>query len=244
MTPSQNPRAARSGALRRGLVLGAVVVALVALAVAAMNHDSGPAERPAEAQAGGDGAARPELDLARRIDGDPLAIGAPDAPVVLVEYADYRCPFCGVFARDTQPELVARYVEAGILRIEWRDLPIFGDQSIEAALAARAAGRQGRFWELHGAVYANAPARGKADLTRERLLELAGEAGVADLDRLEADMGDPALHAELQLDIDEATALGATSTPVFLVNDRPIVGAQPLEVFAEAIEAEHAESAA
>lgn len=246
MTRKPAPSAARSvrfGTVRQLVTLGAVVAVVAVLAVAALNRDTTPAEQTTETQpsAHADGDAAPEVDLARRIDGDPLAMGDVDAPVVLVEYADYRCPFCGVFARDTQPELVSRYVEAGILRIEWRDLPMFGDQSVDAALAVRAAGRQDRFWEFHEAVYANAPSRGKPDLPRERLLDLADEAGVPDLEQLEADMTDPELHAELQKDIDEANALGASSTPVFLVNDRPIVGAQPLEVFVEAIEAAHAE---
>ncbi len=246
MTRKPAPSAARSarlGTLRQLLTLGAVVAVVAVLVIAALNHDSTPAEPATDAQAGGDTAddAAPDLDLARRVDGDPLAMGDVDAPVVLVEYADYRCPFCGVFARDTQPELVSRYVEAGILRIEWRDLPMFGDQSVDAALAVRAAGRQDRFWEFHEAIYANAPSRGRPDLPRERLLDLADEAGVPDVEQLEADMTDSELHAELQKDIDEANALGASSTPVFLVNDRPIVGAQPLEVFVEAIEAAHAE---
>lgn len=222
------------------LLIGVAVVA-IALIVAALNHEPGTGDPVAHVEPGPENTtteAEPELDMSRRVEGDPLAMGRVDAPVVLVEYADFRCPFCGVFARDTQPELVSRYVEAGILRIEWRDLPVFGDQSVDAALAARAAARQDRFWEFHHAVYGAAPARGKPDLPRERLVEFAAEAGVPDLERFEADMDDAQLRSDVQNDLDEATSLGATSTPVFLVNDRPIVGAQPLDVFAAAIEAE------
>lgn len=245
MTRKPAPSPARSVQSKRLWVVLAAGAAIAAvLLVATLIRGTDTAEQTAQPQADPDQRAGSELDMARRVDGDPLAMGDADAPVVLVEFADFRCPFCGVFARETQPELVAQYVETGMLRIEWRDLPVFGDQSVEAALAARAAGRQGRFWEFHEAVYAQAPSRGKPDLPLERLLDLADEAGVADLDQLEADMSDPDVHSELQHDIDEATALGASSTPVFLVNDRPIVGAQPLEVFVEAIEAERAEGEA
>src|SRR5699024_10549139 len=110
---------------------GSAVVAV--LIVAAVTRDSiepdAGGDRPAAGQEDtGDGDSQ-DLDMSRRDEADPLAMGAVDAPVVMVEYADFRCPFCGVFARDVQPELISRYVDEGILRIEWRDLPIFGDQS-------------------------------------------------------------------------------------------------------------------
>src|SRR5699024_10957449 len=66
--------------------------------------------------------------LARRDEGDPMAMGDVDAPIVLVNYSDWRCPFCAKCARDMEPTLVSDYVETGKLRIEWRDMPIFGDR--------------------------------------------------------------------------------------------------------------------
>ena len=64
-------------------------------------------------------------------------LGDADAPVVMVEYGDFRCPFCGEFARETEPKLVDKYVESGTLRLEWRDFPYLGRESVRAALAAR-----------------------------------------------------------------------------------------------------------
>ena len=104
-------------------------------------------------------------DLARRTPSDPMALGAIDAPVVMVAFSDFRCPFCAQFSLETEPQLVDRYVEDGTLRIEWRDLPIFGKQSFDAARAGRAAAAQEKFWEFTHAVYADAPATGHADLT-------------------------------------------------------------------------------
>ncbi|MEC5193366.1 MULTISPECIES: DsbA family protein [unclassified Arthrobacter] len=178
-----------------------------------------------------------KLDMARRIADDPTAIGSPDAPVVLVEYADFRCPFCGLFSRDTLPPLVAKYVERGDLRVEWRDLPVFGAQSNAAAVAGRAAGAQGRFWEFNKAVYAIAPERGHAELPRERLIELARDAGMPDMRKFEADLDSPELKAAVSKDAQEAASIGATGTPTFLVNDTPLVGAQPLASFERAIDA-------
>jgi protein-disulfide isomerase len=175
------------------------------------------------------------IDLSRRTAGDPLALGRKDAPVVLIEYADFRCPFCGVFARETKPQL-AKYVDDGTLRIEWRDLPVFGDESVQAALAGRAAAEQGKFWEFYEVVFAKAPQRGHASLTTNVLLKFAMEAGVPDPIKFKADMKSPELARSIEADTAEATELGATGTPLFLVDDEPIVGAQPLSVFIEKIE--------
>lgn len=176
------------------------------------------------------------LDLSRRLANDPSAIGDAGAPVVLIEYADYRCPFCGLFARDTLPALVEKYVASGDLRIEWRDLPVFGDESNKAAVAGRAAGKQGKFWEFNKAVFAIAPERGHAALPRERLLQIAKDAGVPDISQFEADLDSKELEQAVIEDAQEAASIGATGTPTFLVNESPLVGAQPLATFEKAIE--------
>lgn len=175
-------------------------------------------------------------DLSRRIEGDPLALGAVDAPVVMVSFEDYRCPFCGQFARETLPKLVETYVEPGILRIEWRDLPIFGEQSMQAAIAGRAAAQQGRFWDFNTAVFADAPTTGHADLTRDDLIDYARQAGVPDIPVFIDALDDPALAAAVEEDIEQGSFLGVPSTPAFVIDGYPIVGAQPFDTFADLIE--------
>ncbi|MFF8381084.1 DsbA family protein [Streptomyces sp. NPDC015661] len=172
---------------------------------------------------------------ARRDPADKLALGRADAPVVLIEYADFKCGYCGKFARDTEPALVKKYVEDGTLRIEWRNFPIFGEESEGIARASWAAGRQGRFWEFHKAAYAEG-AKEKG-FGKERLTALATEAGVPDLARFAKDSDSAAAREAVRKDQEQGYALGATSTPSFLINGRPIAGAQPLETFTEAIEA-------
>ncbi|MEU1019248.1 DsbA family protein [Streptomyces sp. NPDC005900] len=229
---------------KKHIAIGAGV-ALAALLLGAASYS---ATKPAEHASAGarDGSSgtsaepragvHPELEkLARRDAGDPLARGRADAPVVLVEYADFKCGFCGKFARDTEPGLVKKYVDKGVLRIEWRNFPIFGEDSERAARGAWAAGRQGRFWQFHEAAYAEgAKEKGFGD---DRLKELAEEAGVEDIGRFVRDADGDAAEAAVREDQQEAYGLGATSTPSFLVNGRPIAGAQPDEVFAQAIEA-------
>ncbi|MFF4371541.1 DsbA family protein [Streptomyces sp. NPDC001594] len=172
--------------------------------------------------------------LARREAGDRLAVGRTDAPVVLIEYSDFKCGYCAKFARDTEPELVKRYVADGTLRIEWRNFPIFGAESEAAAKAAWAAGQQDRFTAFHTAAYAEgAKAKGFGE---DRLLELAREAGVPDLDRFKADMAGEQAATALRRDREEGYRIGVQSTPSFLVNGQPIAGAQPLAAFTTAID--------
>jgi protein-disulfide isomerase len=244
--PSHKPTAPASNPRNRNFTVTATVlgVAVLLLFVGIFAYQGGKSQQAASAgqgeqagqsaQQGSEG----ELDMSRRIADDPTALGAVDAPVVMVEYSDYRCPFCGLFARDTLPALVEKYVDSGDLRIEWRDLPVFGEESMEAALAGRAAGEQGKFWEFNKAVYAAAPERGHADLNRERLIGFAEQAGVPDMKKFEADLDSKQLREAVVKDAQEAASLGATGTPTFLVNDTPFVGAQPLEAFEKAIDAE------
>ncbi|MFF0450031.1 DsbA family protein [Streptomyces sp. NPDC004609] len=174
-------------------------------------------------------------EYARRDAKDPLAVGRADAPVVMIEYADFQCGFCGKFARDTEPALIRKYVDQGVLRIEWRNFPIFGEPSENAARAAWAAGQQGRFWQFHEAAFAEG-AKEKG-FSRDRLKTLARQAGVPDLDRFARDLDSEAAKASVAKDQAEAYGLGAASTPSFLINGRPLAGAQPLAEFTQAIEA-------
>ena len=239
-TTNQSPGSPRRRS-RIYLILGAVaIVAVLGVGYAAQ---TGTAQQgAATGGASEQGSEEPTIDMSRRIDGDPTALGETDAPVVLVEYSDYRCPFCAVFARDTLPVLVDEYVESGQVRIEWRDLTVFGQESIDAAVAGRAAGAQGLFWEFNEATFRDAPARAHLDLPRERLLQIGREIGVPDMARFESDLDDPAILASVTADTDEARSFGATGTPLFLVNDTPISGAQPLDVFRQTIERELGEA--
>lgn len=184
----------------------------------------------------------PLAKLARRAPDDPLALGKPDAPVVMLNYSDFRCPFCAKFARDIEPELIKRYVDSGALRIEWRDFPIFGEESLGAAKAGRAAAAQGKFWEFLGAVYRDAPEKGHPSLPHDTLVDYAKQVGITDIAKFEADMNDPATMESIRADAIEGSQIGVSSTPTFLVNGEPILGAQPLDQFVQTIE--RAEAAA
>ncbi|HEX6969451.1 MAG TPA: thioredoxin domain-containing protein [Micromonosporaceae bacterium] len=228
--------------LRRAWWLGPFLVLLVVAALAAASGGARPEEgmRPnpqAGATAGSDGGdeTHPYAFLERRDDRDPTARGPIDAPVVMIEYADFQCPFCGRFARDTEPRLIADYVDRGLLRIEWRDLPYLGPESRAAAAAARAAGAQGRFWEFHDALYAQDRRVNSGALDDAALRRIAERIGL-DLARFDADRASAAVQEQIARDEREAGMLGITGTPAFIVGGTPIIGAQPYEVFQQVID--------
>ena len=130
-----------------------------------------------------------------------------------------------------EPKLYEKYVEDGTLRIEWRDFPYRGQESVNAAVAARAAQAQGKFWEYHDLLY-ESQSSGFSD---ENLRALA--------EKTELDMGrfgrdyENASYAELvQKDFKEGQRIGVNGTPTFLINDQVLVGLQPIGVFEKVIE--------
>ncbi len=234
---------------RKSPVVALVIAAVAALALAATLIGSWASDGSDDAIDGGaatessqDGSAAQDRapdatweQLVRRQAGDPMALGDVDAPVVMVAYSEFQCPFCGKFARDTEPALIDEYVESGVLRIEWRDFPYLGPESGTAAEGGRAAAEQGKFWEFHDAMYADQLPPNSGDLDEDYLVDLADGIGL-DADRFRADLTSQATKDAVARDFQEGQAIGVTGTPAFIINGVPIIGAQPIEVFETTIE--------
>ena len=184
----------------------------------------------------GSGGAGSGASLERRAQDDAMAIGDIDAPVVLSEWVDFRCPFCAVFSRDTLPVIVQEYVDAGKVRIEMHDVAFFGEESTRAAAAARAAGEQGKYFEFLEAVYAAAPESGHPDLPPKELIAHAKTAGVPDLQRFEQDMGREDLVAAVEESTVQAQRIGVTGVPFFVVDGTGLSGAQPADAFRQVLD--------
>ena len=180
------------------------------------------------------------LGLQRRDAEDVMAIGDVDAPVVMIEYADYRCPYCAQYHRETRPELT-RLVEDGTLRIEFRDLVIFDETSMMAAIGGRAAAEQGLLQEYQAEVFALSD-EGHGEYTQDDLMAIAEKIGVEDMTSFEAAFDDPDILAAVQADTQEARAIGVTSTPSFLINTQVVQGAYPLPHFEQVIQTEKAKA--
>lgn len=169
---------------------------------------------------------------------DPaLTLGRPGAPVTIVEFGDYQCTNCGAFARDTEPALVRQYADTGVVRLVWRDFPWVDAQSVAAAVAARAAGRQGKFWAYHDYLFAHQfPDEHSGLVTDAYLRSVARRLGL-NMALFGRDVADPALAAAARADQQFGEELGVPGTPAFLIGGRPFFGAQPLSAFEAAIAA-------
>src|SRR5690625_3579913 len=184
---------------RRGwltpILIGVIAAVLLATSIMLASKGSGgdpgaepSGETPAQQPAGE--VVAPEapqtLDMARLEPDDPLAVGPLDAPVTLVVYSDYQCPYCAQWATATGPAMLD-YAEAGRLRIEYRDITLFGDESERAAIAAYAAGLQGNYTDFHEALFAGGDTRSPNELSEDALIALAGDLGL-DTDEFAVDL--------------------------------------------------------
>jgi len=123
------------------------------------------------------------------------------------------------------------------LRLEWRDFPYLGEESRKAAVAARAAQEQGKFWEYHDLLYENQSSKNAGAFSDESLIGFAREAGL-DVEWFESSFKGGKYEDVVEQVFREAQDAGIQGTPTFLINGRILVGAQPLEVFEQMIEEE------
>ena len=158
---------------------------------------------------------------------------------MIIEFTDLQCPYCARFARDTWPLLRERYVDTGKVRFATRDLPLpFHAFALPAAVAARCAGQQGKFWEYREALFRN-----QSMLGQDRYAELAATFGM-DAGRFESCRADPAVLEAVRADAALAASSGIASTPSFVIGrvvngefeGEVIAGAQPFEVFQQRLD--------
>lgn len=172
----------------------------------------------------------PAIRVEVSTEGAPIR-GAAGAPVTVVEFSDFECPFC----KQTHPtlkQLLERYPDK--VRLAYRDFPLdsIHPQARRAAEAARCAQDQGKFWEYHDALFTQSP-----QLALEDLRRYAGQVGI-DVTKFDSCLAAGTHKAAVQRDLDEGNRLGITGTPAFFVNGRTLTGAQPLEAFTRLIDQE------
>ena len=162
--------------------------------------------------------------------GDAHVKGSPEALVTIVEWSDFQCPYCSRVT-PTMEQLTKEYGDE--LRVAFKHNPLgFHPRAKPAALAAEAAGRQGKFWEMHDKLFENQKA-----LTDENFIAWAGELGL-DVETFKKDLADPALDKKATAHQQQGMAVGARGTPAFFVNGRFLSGAQPVANFKTLIDEE------
>lgn len=174
--------------------------------------------------------------------GDQQAKGDINAPVTMVVFSDFACPYCTKFAQQVDPEL-EDLVADGTLRIEWYDLAQITESSPLAAQAGIAAAEQGKFWEFHDAVYAAADPSGHPQYSEQALVDFAATAGVPDLDKFRATMLDAHTVAKVASAKEQAHQAGITGTPTLFINKAYIPGFRDASYVRNTVLAQAAEAA-
>ena len=165
--------------------------------------------------------------------GDSPFLGDEDAPVTIIEFSDFECPFCARWYIDTKSQIDEQYIKMGKVKLVYMHYPLsFHPQAEPAALASECAYEQGKFWEFHDLIFEN-----------QRVISDANyKKWAADLGLDQAQFDDcydsKKYQADVQDDFNKGQRAGVRGTPGFFVNGRLVSGAQPFSVFQQAIEAE------
>jgi protein-disulfide isomerase len=160
-------------------------------------------------------------------------LGSPTAPVEVIEFADFECPACGQFATITEPDVRTRLVNTGQVRVRYMDFPLpMHKNTWDASLAAACANDQGKFWEMHDAIFQNQDRWNTEATSRPRpaLADLAKAIGL-DMGRYGACMDAETHRPQIQATLAEAERRHVTSTPTFVFNGTMVPSALPYDVY-------------
>lgn len=166
--------------------------------------------------------------------------GDPKAPVTIVEYADFQCPFCKKWVVDTAGALEQEFVATGQAVLEYRYFAFLGEESKKAAEAAECAADQNAFWQMHDVLYSHQGAENSGVYSvgnlKKYATEVATKATGFDTAKFNSCLDSGSKRPVVEALTQQAKQAGVSSTPTFLVNGQAVVGAQPIDVFRSAIE--------
>lgn len=169
-------------------------------------------------------------DMTQMVNDDPY-LGEADAPIVIVEFSAYACPYCGRHFQQTFAPLLENYGQ--YIRYVYRDFPsINPNVSFPAAMAANCANEQGKFWQYHDTLLNN-----QSLLAPAYFVQVAEELGM-DMDSFNSCFDDQKYYEEVNTDFYDGMALGISGTPSFYINGKFYSGAQPYQFFERVIQRE------
>lgn len=213
------------------LVSLALLLSVLSFAGTVMTYSklkAGSAAADSDGAAAGD---NPSAKVAVSADDDPV-MGNKNAPVTVISFTDFQCPYCARFVLQTFPQIKKNFIDTGKVKFVLRDFPLpFHEFSAKAHEAAECADDQSKFWEMHDLLFSN---QDKLSIT-----DLKGYAKSLGLDQTKFDscLDSGKYTSEIQKDISDGAAAGVSGTPSFFINGQMLVGAQPYSAFEQAINA-------
>jgi protein-disulfide isomerase len=168
--------------------------------------------------------------------------GNDKAKVTIVEFADFRCPFCEKFYTDVKPQIIKEYVDTGKVKLYYRQYPFLGPASIVAADAAECANEQGKFWDYYDYLFKNQPDESDTSMYNTDTLTQAATTLSLNGDQFRQCLDSKKYDAQAQADLADGQKVGVQGTPTFYINGTQLVGAQPYSAFKTVIDQALAEA--
>jgi protein-disulfide isomerase len=165
-------------------------------------------------------------------------LGSPTAPVEVIEFADFECPACGQYATVTEPDIRTNLVNTGQVRVRYMDYPLpMHKNTWDASLAAACANAQGKFWQMHDALFANQDRWNGEATSRPRpvIADLAKGLGL-DMTKYGACMDEETYRPQIQASLAEAEKRQINQTPTFVFNGTVVSGALPFDKFKQYVD--------
>jgi protein-disulfide isomerase len=197
-----------------GGVVGVAIIAAVVLILVNRDDSGNGSNLPAVSAL-----SAPEITAQR----DGLTLGDPNAPVNIIEYGDYQCPYCSIASKEGFRPMLDEYIATGKVHFTYVPMSFLGDESKAAAEAALCANDQGKFWEMHETVFANHSGENQGAYSRARLDSMAQNIGL-NMDQFKTCMDSSQHEGEVANYANVATQAGVTSTPTFVINNGEPVG--------------------
>jgi len=218
------------------LAIGAIIASItITLVIFGFNNSSNEIELSIEPTPEMDQIGPKKITMDTFLSNGSPILGDPDAPITLVEFGDYQCHYCNVFFQSIEKDIVKNYVDAGKVKIIFKDYNIIGEDSVKASQGAHCANDQGLFWEYHDILYSNWTGENNGWASSENLAIFAQQIGL-NMDKWSECMNKGS-HSQIILKSnDDARTLQLTGTPAFFIINSEgevskLFGAQPFEVF-------------
>lgn len=216
--------------INKYLIPGAVILAGVVIAAAVIYSVNGPS-----GNTGKDGTAA--IGAMPEVTSGEFVLGDQNAPVTVVEYGDFQCPFCGKFFKETESVLRENYIKTGKVKFIYRDFAFLGQESLWSANAARCAGEQGKFWQYHDYLYSNQRGENQGAFSKNNLKSFASALGL-EKEKFNTCLDSDKYLEEIKKETKAGGEAGVQGTPANFVNGVLYVGALPTATFTKIIDDE------
>jgi protein-disulfide isomerase len=155
------------------------------------------------------------------IDKDDSVLGNPDAPITVINFSDFQCPFCGRHVTTTEKQIVDKYVKTGKVKLVFRNFAFLGQESVWAGAAVECAKEQDKFWQMHDYLFSHQNDENQGAFSKDNLKKLAADAGL-DTAKFNVCFDSGKYEAKVQSSAQESSKYGVISTPTTFIGKMPI----------------------